>query len=149
MTTQAQDQMQQLIEDLQFPYDRGSDPVLLRHRAATALTRLLDEQARQWQPIETAAPVRPDCACQWEGSRQTHECFYHKGERLALERRVRDLEAAQTPVGPPPPPEAPWHRWKTQRQGGDPSSVESYECVTTCEACGVEMTDENREAPCE
>ena len=40
------------------------------------------------------------------------------------------------------------HRWKTQRQGGDPASVESYERVTTCETCGVEMTDDNRDGVC-
>lgn len=40
------------------------------------------------------------------------------------------------------------HQWKTQRQGGDPAEATSYERVTSCERCGVELTDANRYEVC-
>ena len=41
------------------------------------------------------------------------------------------------------------HAWKTQRRGGDPAEEGSYERVTYCQACGIELDEDNRDAECE
>lgn len=41
------------------------------------------------------------------------------------------------------------HRWETRRAGGDPADAASYERVTSCADCGIELTDNNRNEACD
>ena len=40
------------------------------------------------------------------------------------------------------------HQWKTQRMGGNPADIESYEMVRYCTVCGVEYSEDDDLPPC-
>lgn len=44
-------------------------------------------------------------------------------------------------------PQSGDHDWVTQRQGGNPANIESYEWVTYCSLCGMEYPGDDADIP--